>query len=115
MVDRFLDVWAHGIAVYLTLLSGNAHQLVMKFAPFVLILEMPLYIITWLGLMHYLWRRHVTPPTDIPYFPRVSCICNAYAEGRDVQYSVRSLLEQIYPGHIELVLVLDGAVKNNVT
>jgi cellulose synthase/poly-beta-1,6-N-acetylglucosamine synthase-like glycosyltransferase len=115
MLDSVLNTLAHGFAVYLTLLQGNPHQLVMKFAPFVLLLEMPLYVITWLGLMHYLWRRHVTPPTDIPYYPRVSCICNAYAEGRDVQYSVRSLLEQIYPGHIELVLVLDGAVKNRVT
>src|SRR5581483_1557679 len=111
MFNPLFDGWR----VFLALASGSTHQLLLKFAPFVLLLEMPLYVLTWLGVMHYLWRRHREPPMDLPYYPRVSCICNAYAEGRDVQYSVRSLLEQIYPGHIELILVLDGAVKNRAT
>jgi len=110
-----MDALIGGLNVFLTLVGGSAQQLALKFAPFVVILELPLYFITWLGVMHYLWRRHSEPPADLPYYPRVSCICNAYAEGRDVQYSVRSLLEQIYPGHIELILVLDGAVKNRDT
>lgn len=110
-----MDTLLAGLQVFLTFLSGSTQQLALKFAPFVVLLEMPLYCLTWLGVMHYLWRRHSEPPADVPYYPRVSCICNAYAEGRDVQYSVRSLLEQIYPGHIELILVLDGAVKNRVT
>ena len=114
-MDAALDTLAQGWIVFLTLVGGSTQQLVFKFAPFVLLLEMPLYVITWVGVMHYLWRRHTEPPADIPWYPRVSCICNAYAEGRDVQYSVRSLLEQIYPGHIELIVVLDGAVKNRVT
>ncbi|AXQ27358.1 glycosyltransferase family 2 protein [Solimonas sp. K1W22B-7] len=104
-----------GFAVFLAMVSGSAEALVLKFAPFALLLEMPLYLLTWLGVMHYLWRRHTHPPAEIPYYPRVTCICNAYAEGRDVQYSIRSLLEQIYPGHIELLLVLDGAVANRAT
>jgi cellulose synthase/poly-beta-1,6-N-acetylglucosamine synthase-like glycosyltransferase len=110
-----VDALIGGLQVFLTFLSGSTQQLALKFAPFVVLLEMPLYVITWLGVMHYLWRRHTEPPADVPYYPRVSCICNAYAEGFDVQYSVRSLLEQIYPGHIELILVLDGAVKNKPT
>jgi poly-beta-1,6-N-acetyl-D-glucosamine synthase len=114
-MDSALDTLAQGWVVFLTLVGGSSRQLILKFAPFVLLLEMPLYVITWLGVTHYLWRRHTEPPMDIPWYPRVSCICNAYAEGRDVQYSVRSLLEQIYPGHIELIVVLDGAVKNRVT
>jgi len=32
-----------------------------------------------------------------------------------VQYSVRSLLEQDYPGHLQLLIVLDGAVVNRET
>ncbi|MBL6750929.1 MAG: glycosyltransferase family 2 protein [Nevskia sp.] len=106
---------ADGWGVFLVMVSGSAEQLVLKFTPFALFLEMPLYVLTWLGLAHYLWRQHTEAPAEVPYYPRVSCICNAYAEGRDVQYSVRSLLEQIYPGHIELILVLDGAVHNRVT
>lgn len=114
-MDATLDTLTAGWAVFLSLVGGGTQQLLLKFAPFVLLLEMPLYVITWVGVMHYLWRRHTEPQADLPWYPRVSCICNAYAEGRDVQYSVRSLLEQVYPGHIELILVLDGAVKNRVT
>ncbi|MGH8506256.1 MAG: glycosyltransferase family 2 protein, partial [Stenotrophobium sp.] len=114
-MDAVIDTFSQGWLVFVSLVSANAEDIALKFAPFVLFLELPLYVITWLGVMHYLWRRHYENPVEIPYYPRVSCICNAYAEGRDVQYSVRSLLEQIYPGHIELVLVLDGAVKNRET
>lgn len=109
------DTLMQGVAVFAGFLAGDFETLAMKFAPFCLILELPLYLLTWIGVMHYLWRRHTAPGPELPYYPRVSCICNAYAEGRDVQYSVRSLLEQIYPGHIELVLVLDGAVANRAT
>lgn len=114
-MDALLQAFFQGYLVFLTFVSTDMTHLVMKFAPFVLLLEMPLYIVTWTGVMHYLWRKHTETPADTLYHPRVSCICNAYAEGRDVQYSVRSLLEQIYPGHIELVLVLDGAVNNRET
>jgi poly-beta-1,6-N-acetyl-D-glucosamine synthase len=110
-MHTLIDAWF----VFLSLIHGSMSQIAAKFAPFVMLLEMPLYVVTWLGLMHYLWRRHINPPAEIPWYPKVSCICNAYAEGRDVQYSVRSLLEQIYPGRIEVIIVLDGAVKNRVT
>ncbi len=114
-MDALLQTLIQGYAVFITLVSTDATHLVLKFAPFVLLLELPLYLLTWAGVMHYLWRKHHEIPMDTLYYPRVSCICNAYAEGRDVQYSVRSLLEQIYPGHIELLLILDGAVTNRDT
>src|SRR3569833_1847521 len=114
-MDALLQNFVQGYWVFVTFISTDINHLVMKFAPFVLLLVMPLYIITWTGVIHYLWRKHTETPADTLYHPRVSCICNAYAERRDVQYSVRSLLEQIYPGHIELVLVLDGAVNNRET
>lgn len=109
------DTLQEGFGVFWSLVSVSAYDIALKFAPYVLFMELPLYVVTWLGVMHYLWRKHHEPPADIPYHPRVTCICNAYSEGRDVQYSVRSLLEQIYPGHIELLLVLDGAVANRDT
>ncbi|MGH8455575.1 MAG: glycosyltransferase family 2 protein, partial [Stenotrophobium sp.] len=114
-MDALLTAIAGGWSFFLQMIHGNASQIALKFAPFALLLEMPLYLLTWIGVMHYLWRRRHETPARIPYFPRVSCISNSYSEGRDVQYSVRSLLEQIYPGHIELLLVLDGAVANRAT
>jgi len=32
-----------------------------------------------------------------------------------VQLSIRSLVEQIYPGHIEILVVIDGAIQNHET
>ncbi|TXH04604.1 MAG: glycosyltransferase family 2 protein [Nevskiaceae bacterium] len=114
-MDALLNTLVQGYAVFIMLISADTTHLILKFAPFVLLLELPLYLLTWIGVMHYLRRKRHEVPIDIPYYPRVTCICNAYAEGRDVQYSVSSLLEQIYPGHIELLLVLDGAVVNRDT
>jgi biofilm PGA synthesis N-glycosyltransferase PgaC len=108
-------VLTDGWAVFCALVGGGVADIALKFAPFALFLELPLYIVTWTGVMHYLWRRHHEVPMRLPYYPTVTCISNSYAEGRDVQYSVRSLLEQDYPGRLQLLIVLDGAVVNHVT
>lgn len=108
-------VLADALWIFHQLTSGGLTDIAMKFAPFVILLELPLYLITWTGVMHYLWRRRHERPLRLPYYPSVTCVCNAYAEGRDVQYSVRSLLEQDYPGLLQLLVVLDGAVVNRAT
>ena len=38
-----------------------------------------------------------------------------YSEGKDVEKTARSLAHQIYPGYIEIITVIDGAVQNAVT
>ncbi len=39
----------------------------------------------------------------------------AHAEGAAVASTIRSLAEQIYPGHIELLIVVDGSSQNRAT
>ncbi|MFB1010585.1 MAG: glycosyltransferase family 2 protein, partial [Thiopseudomonas sp.] len=38
-----------------------------------------------------------------------------YSEGADVQLTLQTLCEQVYPGEIELIPVVDGAVQNKET
>lgn len=47
--------------------------------------------------------------------PRVSCIVTCYNEGSVVERTLLSLLDQDYPGFIEILPVIDGAVQNQQT
>lgn len=47
--------------------------------------------------------------------PRVSCIITCYGEGRLVQRTIASLLDQDYPGNLEVLAVVDGAGRNRET
>jgi cellulose synthase/poly-beta-1,6-N-acetylglucosamine synthase-like glycosyltransferase len=83
-----------------------------KLMPFVLFLEIPLYLIIWLGIFRYSLRQRFSVMSDPPYYPTVSCIVTCYSEGESVKLTILTLLEQVYPGKIELNVVLDGAVQN---
>lgn len=84
--------------------------------PAVMLLELPLTLLVLAGAMRRFARlrsrRHVRDPR---YMPAVSCLITCYSEGRDVQQTLRSLCEQTYPGSIELIPVVDGAVANVAT
>ena len=90
-------------------------QFALKFIPYVLFLELPLYIFIILGIIRYFIRKDDEIPEEKNYFPRVSCIVTCYSEGKDVALTIRSLTEQIYPGVIEIIPVVDGAVQNKET
>lgn len=47
--------------------------------------------------------------------PVVSCIITCYSEGLLVQRTIASLLDQDYPGEIEILPVVDGALQNSTT
>ena len=42
----------------------------------------------------------------------VTCTITCYSEGKAVQNTVLSLLEQVYSGHIEIIAAVDGVKKN---
>jgi len=91
-------------------------RVAIKFFPFVLLFELPVQVFVMVGA----WRRHVAEKraaraTPAAYFPRVSCIITCYSEGKDVQKTIRTLTEQIYAGHIELLAIVDGSVQNRPT
>lgn len=92
----------------------SAYALVLLF-PFLLLLELPLTMVMVLGIIRrYLRLLHRTP-ASVGYRPRVSCIITCYGEGRDVLLTLQTLCEQIYPGEIELIPVVDGAAQNHAT
>jgi len=85
---------------------------VAKLMPFVLLLEMPLYLIIWLGIFRYSLRQHFSVMSTPPYYPTVSCIVTCYSEGERVKLTILTLLEQVYSGKIEINVVMDGAMQN---
>jgi len=87
-------------------------QYVLMIIPFVLFLELPLYFVNWLGVLHHYYRKKVDTPISPLYFPRITCSVTCYSEGKAVQNTVLSLLEQVYSGHIEIIAVVDGVKKN---
>lgn len=94
--------------------DGDPLQLVLKFFPFVLFLELPLLLVVMLGVLRY---RLLRPRADEEglYSPSVSCIITCYSEGEDVQKTIQSLTEQQYSGHIQLLAMVDGAQQNVAT
>lgn len=82
--------------------------------PFVLFLEIPWTLFLVVGMVQYKINR-MAEGARRPYFPAVSCIITCYSEGRDIEKTVVSLVEQIYPGPIQMILVVDGATMNKDT
>lgn len=83
--------------------------------PFFLFLELPLNLLVLTGLIRWYLRQLSATPFSSLYRPKVSCIITCYSEGKDVQKTLQSLCEQLYPGQIELIPVVDGATANPVT
>jgi cellulose synthase/poly-beta-1,6-N-acetylglucosamine synthase-like glycosyltransferase len=86
----------------------------LKFFPFVLMLELPLYVLVMLGMVRYGLRER-TPFNQRLNYPTVSCIITCYSEGDDVKKTINSLALQEYPGFIQIIPVVDGAVQNGPT
>lgn len=58
-------------------------------------------------------QRQLSP--DPGGLPVVSCVITCYGEGDLVQRTIASLLDQDYPGEIEILPVVDGALQNAAT
>jgi len=93
------------------LLNADFISGILVLMPFVLFFEIPWTLFILLGIIKYKVEERAKGPRR-PYFPTVSCIVTCYNEGRDIEKTVISLLEQIYPGMIQILLVVDGAAIN---
>jgi cellulose synthase/poly-beta-1,6-N-acetylglucosamine synthase-like glycosyltransferase len=87
----------------------------LRFFPFVLLLELPVQAAVMLGAARYWWRQRTGGQSLTARAPRVSCIITCYSEGADVRKTIASLTEQIYPGHIEMLAIVDGSHRNAAT
>jgi len=111
-----LEEMIETLNILLTSPMNNGMMLfVWKFIPFVLVFELPVYLFIMLGILKYYLRKIAQVDAKRPYYPKVSCLVTCYSEGEDVAKTVRSLAEQIYPGFIEIIPIVDGAVQNSDT
>jgi biofilm PGA synthesis N-glycosyltransferase PgaC len=109
-------VWFTLRSLFEAALGPGWLRVAIKFFPFVLLFELPVQLFVMAGA----WRarlaeKQAARATPVPYFPRVSCIITCYSEGKDVQQTIRTLAEQLYPGHIELLAIVDGSIQNRPT
>jgi cellulose synthase/poly-beta-1,6-N-acetylglucosamine synthase-like glycosyltransferase len=95
--------------------SLRTWELFFSFVPFVFFLELPVYLMVLLGTLRWALTRMNEAPFRSGYFPSVSCIVTCYSEGEAVRATIRSLAEQLYPGRIQILPVVDGASRNAAT
>ncbi|HEY8331318.1 MAG TPA: glycosyltransferase [Pseudomonas sp.] len=95
--------------------DGGGTALLIALFPAFLLLEVPLNLLILLGVLRWFTRQRFVRPCSGSYRPRVSCIITCYSEGRDVRKTLESLCEQVYPGDIEMIPVVDGAAVNHET
>ena len=111
-------MWDAAVFAFATLFASSSQQnwteLALKFFPFVVFLEAPFFLLVTTGMVKYGLREHL-PHRQRERYPSVSCVITCYSEGEDVRKTIQSLSQQIYPGHIEIIAVVDGALQNRPT
>lgn len=88
----------------------------MIFIPMMVLLEFPLMMLGIIGCLRWHQRRY-SPSFSIHarHTPKVSCVITCYSEGDAIIKTIDTLAEQIYPGEIEIIAVVDGASVNEAT
>ncbi|GED42796.1 glycosyltransferase family 2 protein [Cobetia marina] len=87
--------------------------------PLLILFELPLAAIVITGMVGHLKARGLNASGDADVlpcrYPTVSCLVLCYSEGEGVAESAETLLHQDYPGHVEVIMVIDGANANQAT
>ncbi|MFZ1985506.1 MAG: glycosyltransferase [Desulfatitalea sp.] len=115
MTQLLAEVWHTLTLLLASPFDHGMMNFALKFIPFVLFFELPVYLFIMLGIVRYYLRQNERLPERLPYYPKVSCLITCYSEGEDVAVTIRSLAEQRYAGIIEIMPIVDGAVKNSAT
>ena len=117
MTAEWLDTLRAALWVFVELLQSreDAFRFALRFIPFVLFFELPLLVLIVLGVLRHFARRATLDPRNAPWHPRVSCIVTCFAEGESVRACIRTLIEQLYDGAVEVIAVVDGASHNRAT
>lgn len=113
LLARIIDSFA---GLFFTTLSGDhAWETILRFMPFVICFELPYQGLIMLGIFKHFLRNSFNVHSERLNYPRVSCIVLCYSEGAAVRQTLRSLCHQLYPGTIELLVMVDGASANQET
>lgn len=85
------------------------------FFPFVLVIELPLTMMIITGYLYVFFKETFLIIQQAPFYPNVTCIVACYSEGKDILITLNSLLEQLYRGNIEILIIVDGVGVNKET
>ncbi len=95
--------------------SSNLSAFFLIFFPFVLIIELPFYLITILYSIKG-WIYMTYKPQRKRYYPIVTVVIVAYNESFDVmRLTLQAVAEQLYAGKIETLIIIDDAIHNKDT
>lgn len=83
--------------------------------PFIIFLEIPLYLLIISAYIKKFWNEVFLDKLPPHYFPTVSCIITCYNEGTAIIATIHSLVEQLYRGNIEILVMVDGSDINKST
>ncbi|MEI6055795.1 MAG: glycosyltransferase [Lentisphaerota bacterium] len=83
--------------------------------PIVIFLEIPLYMIIIVSYIKKFWNEVFLDKVPPHYFPTVSCIITCYNEGQAIVATINTLVEQLYRGNIEILVMVDGSDINKST
>ena len=80
-----------------------------------LLFELPIQAMTVIGVVRSYLRARAPRPPAAPHLPSVSCLITCYAEGKLVQQTIYTLVEQCYDAPVEIITMVDGASRNRDT
>jgi poly-beta-1,6-N-acetyl-D-glucosamine synthase len=82
------------------------------FLPLAMFFELPLYMLILLSIAYNSFHSTHTERHQGAFYPRISCIISGYDEGESIKMTLHSLFEQLYPGILEILVIIDGADLN---
>ena len=93
---------------------SSTWYVILCFMPLVILYELPYMLLIMAGVCRHIYKRRLEGERR-PYYPPVSCIVTCYSEGASIRGTIMSVTEQIYPGQIQIIAMIDGADANRDT
>ena len=87
----------------------------LQFFPVILLIEIPLYLLVVVAMFRVFWENIFEKPCGLPFYPPVSCVVTCYNEGESIVGTLKSLVEQLYLGTVEILIIVDDAEVNTET
>ncbi len=92
--------------------QSNILYIFLLFFPFVIIVELPFYIIVIVSALKRWTSKNFSSTHYRPYYPLVTIAVMAYKEHIGVIETIRSAYEQLYNGKLEIIIIIDDALNN---
>ncbi|MEZ8774004.1 glycosyltransferase [Vibrio sp. 10N.247.310.17] len=93
------------------MLLENSELWLMLF-PMMIMVELPLFLLVLSGIFRW---SYSASDIEIKEYPSISFVITCYGEGDAIEITIDTLVEQLYPGKIEILAVVDGATQNEDT